>query len=50
MKKIVLAGLLAMAAMAAQAADVAATLQWSQRVELSPRVSGKKQTKIHREN
>jgi RND family efflux transporter MFP subunit len=40
MKKIVLAGLLAMAAMVAQAADVAATLQWSQRVELSPRVSG----------
>ncbi|MDD5241372.1 MAG: efflux RND transporter periplasmic adaptor subunit [Sulfuricella sp.] len=40
MKKIVLAGLLGMAAVAAQAADVAATLQWSQRVELSPRVSG----------
>lgn len=29
-----------MVAMAAQAADIAATLQWSQRVELSPRVSG----------
>lgn len=40
MKKIILAGVLSMAAMAAQAADVAAVLQWSQRVELSPRVSG----------
>lgn len=40
MKKIVLAGVLSMAAIAAQAADIAATLQWSQRVELSPRVSG----------
>lgn len=40
MKKIILAGVLSMAALAAQAADVAATLQWSQRVELSPRVSG----------
>lgn len=40
MKKMLLAGVLGMAAMAAQAADIAATLQWSQRVELSPRVSG----------
>ncbi|MDD5330026.1 MAG: efflux RND transporter periplasmic adaptor subunit [Sulfuricella sp.] len=40
MKKWLWAGVCCVAATGAWAADVAATLQWSQRVELSPRVSG----------
>lgn len=40
MKKWILAGVLWSAAATAVAEDFSATLQWSQRVELSPRVSG----------